>query len=189
MVWWLLKKRDDEAHKKIDHIHNSIQGSFGNIKKDIEAINEHIKRHNSHSESFHKRILSIENRISQIEQYFLEEKDEESNEEEGLINKIRITNMPDFLDELTETQKRIFFGIHEIESEIKQAVSLKSLATLLYKDKDYEQIRPLLSSTLTLLKELNLIDKKLVGKRVYISISPHGKKAIESKIKERKRKK
>ncbi len=187
MVWWLLKKRDEEAHKKIDHIHNSIQGSFGNIRKDIEAINEHIKHHNNNSESFHKRLLALERRLIQIEEYFLQE-NEESDEETESINKIRITNLPHFLEDLTEAQKRIFFGIHEIESEIKQAVSLKSLATLLYKDKDYEQIRPLLSSTLTILKELDLIDKKLVGKKVYISISPHGKKAIESEIKERKRK-
>ena len=183
MVWWLLKKRDEEAHKKIDHIHNSIQGSFGNIRKDIEAINGHIKRHNSHSESFHKRLLAIEQKLMKFEERVMEETEEESVEEAVKVKK------EDFIEDLTQTQKLIFLTIYELEKQIGQEISIRSLAEVLYKEKEYDQVRSMLSRFISELTNIDLVKKKRTGKQVFVSTTAQGARIAKQAIVERKRKK
>ena len=183
MVWWLLKKRDEEAHKKIDNIHNSIQGSFGNIRKDIEAINGHIKRHNNNSESFHKRLLAIEQKLMKFEEHFMGETEDESVEEAIKVKK------EDFIEDLTQTQKLIFLTIYEMEKQLGQEISIRSLAELLYKEKEYDQVRSMLSRFISELTDLSLVKKKRVGKQVYVSTTTQGARIAKQAIVENKRKK
>ena len=183
MVWWLLKKRDEEAHKKIDHIHNSIQGSFGNIRKDIEAINGHIKQHNNNSESFHKRLLALEQRLMKIEEHFIEEAEDESVEESIKVKK------EDFIGDLTQTQKLIFLTIYELEKQIGQEISIRSLAEVLYKEKEYDQVRSMLSRFISELTDMSLVKKKRTGKQVFVSTTAQGAKIAKQTIVENKRKK
>lgn len=182
MVWWLFKKRDDEAHKKIDHMHNSIKSSFTNIKKDIEVINNHLKNHSSNSESFHKRLLAIEKKLDQFGAYLIEDNEKNSKEEEELpeINKgIIIDSVKEVLKSLTSTQKKVFLTIYDLQKEIKQPVSIKSLTGMIYRDKEYNQVRSMMSEYISLLTEFNLIDKKRVGRNTYVLVTEKGLNIIK----------
>ena len=199
MVWWLLKKRDgrDDVHKKIDNIHNSVQGSFKNIKEDITKLNDWINHvHNHHtnnSKDINKRLLEIDRRLIKLENVILGEVEREELEEEELsIPKIK-ENISiirsNILEDLTVTQKKAFLAIYQAQIQLNQAVSIKSLANLLYKDKNYNQVRSMLSDYLSILTELNLIDKKRVGRNTYVSLTPKGIEIIKkSKILKQKSK-
>lgn len=182
MVWWLLKKRDgrDDIHKKIDNIHNSVQGSFKNIKEDMTKLNEWISQvHNHHtnnSKNINKKLLEIEMRLTKIENVILEEVEKEESEEEELSIPTIKSNV---LEELTATQKKVFLAIYQAQIQLNQAVSIKSLANLLYKDKSYNQVRSMLSDYLSILTELNLIDKKRVGRNTYVSLTSKGIEIIK----------
>jgi len=175
MVWW-FKKRDEEAHNRIDQLHEAIQKSFLNIKKDIENIH---KNHSEKSTSLHERLLALEQKIGQMAYSFSEEEPEEE---------LILTKTSGLLKDLTPTQKRMFFALYEIEEEINEAVSLRSLASLLYADKKYDQIRPMLSTFLIVLEDLGLIKKSKVGRQLYISVTSRGKKIIEADSREKRKK-
>ena len=57
------------------------------------------------------------------------------------------------------------------EEGAKSWIPLKQLVEERYPDKDYEDVRPLISSYISLLVEYNMIKKKRIGKQAFISLT------------------
>ncbi len=182
MVWWLFKKGN--LHKKVEHINNSLQNSFRNVQQDMTKLNNWINQSYDHHS---KKILDIEERLNRIERFFSEEETEESQEEQEIS--IGIKNI-DPLINLTSTQKNLFLTIYEMEKQLGQAISTRSLAEILYKGKEYDKVRAMLSRFISELAVLNLINKEKTGKKIFVSTTPNGAKIAKAKIKkDNKRKK
>jgi len=176
MAWWLFKKRDEEAHNRIDQLHEAIQKSFLNIKKDIENIHQN---HSEKSTSLHERLLALEQKIGQMVYSFSDEAD--SGEA------IQVKNQ-DVLEDLTQTQKTIFLTVYEMEKQLGRDISIRSLAEILYKGKEYDSVRAMLSRFITELTKIKLVKKSKEGKQVYVSITQQGSRIARQAISEDKRK-
>ena len=67
-----FKKRDDEAHNKIDSLHKSLDHSFSKIKEDISNVGEWITHFEEHKKIHHSKIENIDERLRALEELILE---------------------------------------------------------------------------------------------------------------------
>ena len=80
------------------------------------------------------------------------------------------------LDDLTETQKAIFFRLGVFQRESGQEwTALKTLATDLYPGKSYDKVRSTVSEYIGILVDAGLIHKLRKGKQTYLAITEKGK--------------
>ena len=92
-------------------------------------------------------------------------------EERSAIPSIRRS----FLDDLTETQKAMFFRLGSFQRESGQEwTALKTLAQDIYPGKTYDKVRSTVSEYIGILVDAGLIAKTRKGKQTYITITEKG---------------
>lgn len=202
-----FKKKDAEAHKKIDKLHSSVSDSFKNLKRDMDSINSWMNNFNDSHEDHSNRLATIEKQLSHIikkiehhEQAInshavsiesLNPEFDESEEIEEAPEPIKIQTSMDpkhMVGGLTDTQKLMFIRLLSLQREFGGWVPLKSLAEELYPNKDYSDVRSTISEYLTLLSEWGVVAKKRTGKQSFVSVTEKGQEVVnylktDSKIK------
>ena len=187
------KKRDDEAHQKIEKLHSALKDSFVNVKKDMSELRDWQDiiqkdfdiKHKDHSfkiKDFDRRLSLLE---SQLVSYFdsyeekakshISRKSQEIKEEfeEATLIDDQIIN--DSLKALTVTHKKMFATLFQLQKQLgTNKVSYKSLASVLYRDRGYAEVRSTLSQYISFLVDHGLVEKVRSGKESYISITELG---------------
>jgi len=195
MVWWLFKKRSDNT---IDP--EAIKNSFGNIKHDMNHISNWIghfktkhEEHNNNHEELIRRIEILEKRLATVD--VIEEQEESEKEFSSPLDEIeeerQDNEKPLFpssqWDELTDTQKQVCWFLAKLKKEAPKGwVSLKSLASEMYPEKEYHKIRSAVSQFVSVLEEQGFVKRKRVGKQAYILLGNTFKNQKKEKIHNKK---
>lgn len=184
MIHWLFGNIIKKSIKKeMELIHNALDNSFGNIKKDFLNIHQKINFQEEKYEKLVKKIGVLEKYIERSESSI----NETLIEEEYPSTKSKISESE--WNSLTERQRDILRVLVRLQTEGgKEWVSLKQLVEDMYHDKNYDDIRPLVSSYISVLIEHNLAKKKRVGKHLFVSLSEKSYSYI-NKLPESKKKK
>lgn len=145
-------------------MNKALESSFAKIKEEFLQVHKRADDHHSnHGKLLHK-LEQIELRLSHLEQspkQSFEEKEE-----------LDIKPSESEWNSLTALQKNLLEIMAKLHEEgAKNWISLKQLVEERYPDKDYEDVRPLISSYTSLLVEYNMIKKKRVGKQVFIALT------------------
>lgn len=182
MVWWFFsKKREENIHPHITRIESTLKNSFNNIKSDISAISTHMHKHEDHIQSIHKRLDKLEHSL-----LFLHNKLDSNESSIDVDEEFTATNKTKVVDSLTTVQKSILVRLANLQSESNESwISAKNLTEDLYPEKEYSQIRPMMSDYLNILLDFGLINKVRKRRQTYISLS---KKALHFIPKDKQKK-
>ncbi|MDP1694580.1 MAG: hypothetical protein Q8L34_03495 [Candidatus Woesearchaeota archaeon] len=193
---WFSKKReeDNEYREDLERLNANLKHSFVKIKEDIKAIKEWIDYFEGQHTDHKNKFKHVENRLADIDQtvsYVLlapskqqarliqqEEKLEEEVKE--ILEQAPSPQYLRLLDDLTETQKSMFYRLALLLKEADQEwMTIKSLATDLYPNKQYDQVRSTTSEYVNVLVESGLLEKRRRGKQTYITITKKGHQLLE----------
>ena len=188
MFSWLNNLLDN---RKLEKIHSSLTNSFNNIKKDIDHLKEqhNLKKeeHDLKISELHNSILLLENKVANIISIVSRSNSQTINKEEDYD----IIILPEDIktwDTLTTVQQDMFKVIcTELEEAGKRSITMREFSRVYYPDKDYGDIRSLISTYTDKLEELGLIKKMRKGRDVYLVLTKKGekhKKIILKKLKE-----
>ena len=160
--WFFGKKEDKKAHERIDNIHKILKSSFENVRKDIGKLDDlQSFLHNSHKE-YNNKLNEVSLRIEKIEAQFNSLLDKELVPELKVDPRDKIIenneDLNGVLDFLTFTQINMFVKIYQLQKQLGSRVSYKSIANILYNDKEYAEIRSTLSEYISLLEEHGLVE-------------------------------
>ena len=188
MVWWLFKKRSDN---RLDS--EIIKNSFSNIKHDMNHISSWInhfkdkhetqdKKHELHESNYSEllsRIVKLEKSINKQETQELNFEDLESVEEMPLINNNEL-----HLESLTDTERKICWVLSKLKKESPDGwISLKTLGTEMYPDKEYHKIRSAISQFISSLEEQGFVLRKRKRKQAFVFLKELKKEKKKAKIK------
>ncbi len=193
---WFSKKReesDSEYREDLERLNANLKHSFVKIKEDIRAIKEWIEYFEGQHKDHKNKFRHVEGRLSQIDQtvsYVLlappkqqaqliqEEKLEEEVKE--ILEQAPTPQYLKLLDDLTETQRSMFYRLSILLKEADQEwMTMKALATDLYPNKQYDQVRSTTSEYVNVLMEAGLLEKRRRGKQTYIGITEKGRQVIK----------
>ena len=186
MGFWIFgnKKEGKEAHERIDQVHRVLKNSFENVKEDIaelggwqRTLEMSHKEHKYKIEEINQRLKRIENYIfslnnQRVELKQVQKKEIEKEELEGSASK-------DVLNILTATQVNMFVKLYQLQKQVGSKISYKSLASILYKDKNYNEVRSTLSEYISFLVDHDLVRKYRKGKESYAGITDRGLELLE----------
>lgn len=183
-------KRGIEKHveQKLSDVHKNLSDSFTKVKLDINylirkiiVLEENLKQiqtHRNRTLGYDERLEAIENQLEEITKIisYSKLKDREGGKKLSQnLSKIDIESTSKILNGLTDTQKKIFINLFQLQKQLKvKSLSTKSLASTLYAEKEYPSIRSTISEYLTTLYELGLIYKRRKGKDLHIGVTDQG---------------
>jgi len=198
-MWFALKKREMPISSDFSQIHSNLQTSFTRIKGDVQAIRDWLAYFKDREQDHERRLNDAESRIEELSEVlaYMQESQEiqqtpletdqvilidDAKEQTG-TTQIRI------IDDLTDTQKSIFYRLGTLLQEAGQEwMTSKSLAQDLYPDKPYDVIRSTLSEYTSILIEAGLIKKRRKGKLTYLSMAEKGSQIFSQTKKPRLKK-
>ncbi len=189
-MWWLFsnKKKSNkiirryQLFNKLTNIEDSLKNSFFNIKRDINKINNFLYYHDTTISHLKDRVLFLESQVKELRTKN-PEKIKEFKEKLAPIEEIP-THQNIFEDksqllvkweDLTNIQQNIFLrlGLLQVESSQKR-IAMKHLAEELYPEKEYNDVRSMISDYINLLNEHGLIKKTRKGRQIFVSITEKG---------------
>jgi hypothetical protein len=188
MLGWLIGKRVDS---KLSEFHSSIKGSFLNIREDMSHISKwvtHFKdKHETHEKKFdeqsqHMSMLNL--RVQQLEDLLavklaVREVDETNakviyeggESSEKFIEPIK-SKVFTKIETLTYSQKIMLWMIVRLCKGSKSGfISFKDIACEMYSQKKYNQVRSMISETVTLFAADNLVKRKKIGRNMFLSLT------------------
>lgn len=178
-MWWFFKKKNtsEEVEEKLKKINSSIQNSFNNVRKDIIRITSKLNHHDL-------AIIDLNNLI----QKFPQSKQSVDIKKELNLEEIKYSNL-DILSGLTNLQKSILLRLKLLSKETNNGwIAMKLLSQDLYPDKNYNDIKSMVSTYTDTLLQLNLIKKKRKGREIHLALTEKTHKIIptpEIKLKKR----
>lgn len=207
MGFLFFGKKKSEVNNALDHVNQiseNLKHSFIRIKTDIKVVRDWLSFFKTRDEEYSDRFKNMESRIEEIGQVISyladrenslqkQPKTRESSKEKPYYDyeneKLppRVERTP--LDDLTETQKAIFFRLGAFQRESGQEwTALKTLASDLYPGKSYDKVRSTVSEYIGILVDAGLIHKLRKGKQTYIAITEKGKSYFKNnEVKQPKR--
>jgi hypothetical protein len=185
------KKSVKAALDNINHISDNLKHSFTRIKSDIKVVRDWLSFFKTKNEEYEDRFKNLDSRIDELGQVitYLTQKDQiyeqqiqntPKPQKEKPYYEIGSNSMPPIaektlIDDLTETQKIMFFRLGAFQRESgQQWTSLKVLAQDLYPGKPYDKVRSTVSEYVGILVDAGLIHKMRKGKQTYIAITQKG---------------
>ena len=177
--------RRREEKEILEELTKNLSNSFRNIRKDIIDLHKRIDAYSSKDENYINHLLFHESRLSRIEtqlNILLNTKDKKEKQILLIEEKFK-----DIISQLTETQQAMFLTLYQLQLQLNtKNISIKSIAKVLYPQKEYDSIRSTISEYLSILANLGLIEKKRIGKQTYVSITETGESTI-NKLKKKKK--
>lgn len=163
-------------------MNKALETSFSKIKEEFLHVHKRADEHHHNHNKILQRLEQIELRLAGIEQE--PSKHIETYEDEEDLN---IKPLESEWNSLTALQKNLLEIMAKLHEEgAKSWIPLKQLVEERYPDKDYEKVRPLISSYISLLVEYNMIKKKRVGKQVFISLTKKSLPYLRGDLKTKK---
>lgn len=152
-MWWPFKKKEEDKWKDL---HESLKKSFLNVRKDIEEIKLSIERHDSSISNIKGLLSGIKNKAKEVEE------------------KIELEPIGEQLTEnLTNLQKSLLLQLKILSNESAQEwISMKYLTQELYPQKNYNDVKSMISNYTDALLQLGLIQKKRKGRQIHLSLTP-----------------
>lgn len=161
-MWWFFKKKNtsEEVEEKLRKINSSIQLSFNNVKKDISRLTSRINHHDI-------TIMDLNNLLQE------HSKSKQAFDIKQELNLEEIeSSSPDILSGLTNLQKSILLRLKLLSKETNNGwVAMKLLSQDLYPDKNYNDIKSMVSTYTDTLLQLNLIKKKRKGREIHLNLT------------------
>lgn len=163
MVWLFWRK----PRKTFEE---AVKNSFGNIRHDMTNISSWITHFKSKHEEQIVQLKDIQERLAFIEEHLgftsLPKQKEKikSQESRGFVKDIT-----SLLDELTHTQRVLCWKTFRLQKENPgKWLTIKRIASEVYPEKGYSQVRTTVSDYLALLEEFDLIERTRKGKQAYV---------------------
>lgn len=199
---WFFKKREEPRpaySEEIARINTNLKHSFLKIKEDIKTIKAWIEYFENQHKDHKLKFKHLENRLThldemlsysvlapkKVERKVREVEEELSEEVEEILEQAPHPTYLKLLEDLTETQKTIFYRLALLLRESGQEwITIKNLATDLYPNKPYDQVRSTASEYVNILIESGLLEKRRRGKHTYVAVTEKGKKLVEKTQKE-----
>ncbi len=189
MGFWIFgnKKEGKEAHERIDQVHRVLKNSFENVKEDIQELGDwqrtlemSHKEHKYKLEDIHQRLKRIENYIFSLNNLHNQKVESTKQVQKKEIEELEdISDSKDVLNILTATQVNMFIKLYQLQKQVGSKISYKSLASILYKDKNYNEVRSTLSEYISFLVDHDLVKKYRKGKESYAGITERGLELLE----------
>ncbi len=194
---WFSKKREEslqpDYQESIDRLNTNLRHSFLKIKDDIKTIKAWIEYFESQHKEHKTKFKQVESRLVQMDEFvsyvmLSPQKQEKLTQQEAVLQEevkeiLEQAPTPQYLkllEDLTETQKTMFYRLALLLKEAGQEwVTIKTLATDLYPNKPYDQVRSTASEYANVLIESGLLEKRRRGKHTFITITPKGKQVVE----------
>ncbi|MFH1592241.1 MAG: hypothetical protein ABIB47_02655 [Candidatus Woesearchaeota archaeon] len=170
-------RRMEELENKLNLIEKSLLVSFQNIKYDVHGSKTHT----------HYRFQELLRRLERIESELFNIKTENTNlisqtspRHQDQQDKVTVETFSE-VDEtgiagkLTEVQQNILMLLAKLHIENPDSwIPAKQLGNELYPQKRYESIRPMISTYLDVLEELNLVRKLRKRRQVFTRLTTKG---------------
>jgi hypothetical protein len=191
MGFLFFRKKGSEAEKALEHVNQiseNLKHSFTRIKTDIKVVRDWLSFFKDKDDDYVKRFESLESRMEEMGQvisYIANNQQEITNSQKRKgkdapyyppdqdVRQELMKRTP--LDDLTETQRVMFFRLAAFQRESGQEwTSLKTLAQDLYPGKPYDKVRSTVSEYVGILVDTGLIKKMRKGKQSYIAITSKG---------------
>lgn len=194
---WFSKKREDslqpDYQEEIIRLNTNLKHSFLKIKEDIKAIKLWIDYFEGQHKEHKSKFKHVESRLTQMDDFIsysvlASQKQERLTKQESVLQEevkeiLEQAPSPHYLkllEDLTETQKTMFYRLALLLKEADQEwVTIKTLATDLYPNKPYDQVRSTASEYANVLIESGLLEKRRRGKQTYITITKKGQQLVE----------
>ena len=194
---WFSKKReeiDNEYREDLERLNANLKHSFVKIKEDIKAIKEWIEYFEGQHKDHKNKFRHVESRLTQIDETvsyallappkqqarLIQEEEKLEEEVKEILEQAQTPQYLRLLDDLTETQKTMFYRLSLLLKEAGQEwMTMKALATDLYPNKVYDQVRSTTSEYVNVLMEAGLLEKRRRGKQTYIGITEKGRQVIK----------
>ena len=187
-MWWFFsnKKKNNEGLLHNFHIINklksmeeNIKNSFFNIKKDISKINSLLYHHDNNINHLKERIVYLESFLHDINEHKQRKLTQEIPKNEIVLED---TSAPSQVstptvkwEDLTAIQQNMLLrlGLLQIESS-QRRIAMKHLSEELYPEKQYNDVRSMISDYINLLNEYGLVKKTRKGRQIFISVTEKG---------------
>jgi hypothetical protein len=193
---WFSKKREEENandyREELEHLNTNLKQSFQKIKEDIKNIKAWIEYFEGQHKDHKSKFKNVESKLTQMDEFIaysvLAPQKNEKNKQDSIVQEeikeiLEEAPKPHYLkvlEDLTETQKTMFYRLALLLKEADQEwVTMKTLATDLYPDKEYDRVRSTASEYVNILIESGLLEKRRRGKQTYIAITNKGKQLLE----------
>ena len=188
-MWWFFsnKKKNNEGVFHNFHIvaslrtmEDNIKNSFFNIKKDINKINSLLYHHDNNLSHLKERITYLETLLRDLH-YKDAKKTKEIPKNIEIAEKEPVSlsasiNIPTVKwEDLTTIQQNMLLrlGLLQIESS-QRRIAMKHLSEELYPEKQYNDVRSMISDYINLLNEYGLVKKTRKGRQIFISVTEKG---------------
>ena len=178
MAWFLFgRKKEDNVDKKIDAVEGRIRYSFNNVKDTFENIKSWLNHLNQKDQELDKKIEHVLGKLDIIERSLFKNQPVYDEESEDISQKLSFVKAKTYsLENLTETQRQMLgLVIRLIAEKGLEWVYAKDIATELYHDQPYEQVRSTISEYLRYLEDEGLIKRRRRGKQIQVTITDIGK--------------
>lgn len=184
MVWWFSKnKRLEALENKLNLLEKSLLVSFQNIKRDITET-KNLSSYRLHEtlrrlERLESEIFNLKDTKNHLLTHTISEQSQQDEapvetqgDETGIAGKI------------TEVQQNILILLAKLHVENPDNwIPAKQLGEELYPQKKYESIRPMISTYLDVLEEMNLARKLRKRRQVFVKLTNKGISYINPKLK------
>ncbi|GEM_PF-1325445 len=199
MGFLFFGRKRSESDKAVEHVNQisaNLKDSFIRVKADIKVVRDWLSFFKDKDGEYNRRFDNIESRMEEMSQVvaYLAERDQElpKKQPQRQVQGPHTVEQPYYdtplevipvsssshapLEDLTETQRAIFFRLGAFQRESGQDfVPLKALALDIYPGKSYGKVRSTVSEYVGILVDMGMIKKIRKGKQTYIGITDKGK--------------
>ena len=188
VMWWWFRKgeRKPSDDNKWASLAASLKLSFSQVREDINHLTTSDTSQQQKILEFSESIHKIESRIDNLmlainlNQQRPSEFPQRTERKEN-PPKISKEATLHIIENLTDTQKSILMTLAQLSKEIPSGwLSLKELATELYPNKRYNDVRTMMSEYTDRLLECGLLEKKRKGREVLVALTEKTK-ALETR--------
>lgn len=160
MVWWFFKKGGDSSSE----FQQVVKDSFGNIKHDMAQISRWVTHFKEKHEAHEAKFEEILARLNVLESTNLS--DFTGGEYEPRLSE---KEMEDKWEELTPVQQRLCWTISRLQKENPgRSIPLKEIATEIYPEKKYGDVRSMLSEYMNVLEDFGYVKRIRKGKEARV---------------------
>ena len=164
-MWWFFRKKEDTKWKEL---HGSLKKSFLNIKKDMQKIKDSIEEHDNH-------IINIKDQLAGLRVQTSEDINNNDLDLEVVEGKIE--------EGLTNLQKSLLLQLKILSTESAQEwITMKYLTQELYPQKDYNDVKSMISNYTDALLHLGLVRKKRKGRQIHLSLTPKAEEILPKRV-------
>jgi len=187
MLKWLIRRwSKEETESAMRKLNFHLSNSFMNVKKDMDSLSLGMSKYDDRFKYFEQRLNFLESQFltffSQLQSNpQIKPEKTPSSESRKLIPETVLSN-------LTYTQKNLMITLYEYEQKLNSPISIKSLAKILYPDKNLSQVRTTITEYLEVLANHNLVTKTRRRRQTYAHVTDSGLaliKKIASKEKQK----